>query len=132
MRLAALPMVLAALVLPVSAEAEQAESILGEWQQIATNAGACPTCRIAFRTGGRGIVVSANNGWTATLARTGPTDLTGDGHWDPQGRGWPTGRAFTIRFRQDGDRLAMTMVVDTGTGQRPTVHATFVRSWQGV
>ena len=99
MRPAGLQVVLAAFVLPVSAEEEQAESILGEWQQIATNAGACPTCRIAFRTGGRGIVVSANNGWTATLVRTGPTDLTGDGRWDTQGRGWPTGRAFTIRYR---------------------------------
>ncbi|MDB5644736.1 MAG: hypothetical protein JWQ05_405, partial [Methylobacterium sp.] len=45
-----------------AAAAEDIETIFGEWEQIASNAGACPTCRITFETRGKSFTVTANNG----------------------------------------------------------------------
>ena len=115
-----------------AAAAEDIETIVGEWEQIASNAGACPTCRITFETRGKSFTVTANNGWAATLSDIRATELSGAGEWDASVRGWPAGHAFTIHFRREGDRLQMTMTVDTGSADRPIVTGTFRRPWQGV
>ncbi|MBB3901149.1 hypothetical protein [Methylobacterium brachythecii] len=127
-----------AVVLPVLAttadpsHAGDGDALLGEWGQVASNAGACPTCSIAFvRLGGR-LSVIANNGWQATLDGAGGTVVSGAGRWQDVGRNWVSNRPFAIGFRLERDELQMTMTVDRGTGQSTVVRGAFKRAWQGM
>jgi hypothetical protein len=45
----------------------QPAPIDGPWQQIQSNAGACPTCPHSIEGDGAGSIVTANNGRTATV-----------------------------------------------------------------
>ncbi|WP_147045547.1 hypothetical protein [Methylobacterium gnaphalii] len=106
--------------------------LLGEWGQVASNAGACPTCSIAFvRMAGR-LSVIANNGWQATLDGAGGTNFSGAGRWQEVGRTWVSGRPFAISFRLERDELQMTMTVDRGAGQSSVVKGVFKRVWHGM
>lgn len=116
----------------VPALATEADALLGVWEQVATNAGACPTCRLEFRAREQGLSVTANNGWTATLEGSRGSDIVGVGRWVAAKRTWVAGRPFTIGFRLDGDRLGMTMTVDTGAGPKRVVRGIYKRAWQGV
>lgn len=127
-----------ALVLPILAtaagpsQAGEGDALLGEWGQVASNAGACPTCSIAFvRLGGR-LSVVANNGWQATLDGAGGTVVTGAGRWQEGGRNWVSGRPFAISFRLERNELQMTMTVDRGAAQSSVVKGVFKRAWQGM
>jgi hypothetical protein len=112
--------------------ATDADALLGSWQQVATSAGACPTCRLEFREGEQGLSVIANNGWTAILEGSRGGTFSGTGRWRSGGRTWIAGRPFTIGFDLDGDRLTMTMKVDMGKEPKPVVRAVYKRAWQGV
>jgi hypothetical protein len=114
------------------ARATEPGALLGIWEQIATNAGACPTCRIGFRESEQGLSVAANNGWAATLGGSRGSDIVGAGRWVGAKRNWAAGRPFTVCFRLDGDRLSMTMTVDTGTEPKRIIRGIFKRAWQGV
>ena len=110
----------------------ETDAWLGVWEQVATDAGACPTCRIAFRAEPLGLSVAANNGWAAALDSAQDGDIAGVGRWSEAERSWVAGRPFTISFRLKDDQLSMTMAVDTGTGPRSVVRATYKRARQGV
>jgi hypothetical protein len=64
-----------AIVDALPAQASEAAEILGLWEQVATNAGACRTCTIEFRSEGSGLSVTANNGWFASLDGSGGRDI---------------------------------------------------------
>uniref|UniRef100_Q07IV1 Lipocalin-like domain-containing protein n=1 Tax=Rhodopseudomonas palustris (strain BisA53) TaxID=316055 RepID=Q07IV1_RHOP5 len=110
----------------------QVDFLLGEWQQIASNAGACPTCQISLAHGGDAIAVTANNGWSARVSeqrRVGVIAAAGNGRWRSAGRGLD-GKPFSIDLEWRGDRLYMTMRIDLGPGVR-TVKAVYGRLWLG-
>jgi len=110
----------------------QVDFLLGEWQQIASNAGACPTCQISLARGGDAIAVTANNGWSARVSeqRGGAViAVAGNGRWGAAGRGID-GKPFSIYLELRSDRLYMTMQIDLGPGVR-TVKAVFGRPWLG-
>lgn len=116
----------------VPSQASDAAEILGLWEQVATNAGACRTCTIEFQAGSSGLSVTANNGWTASLRGSDKNDLVGTGRWEDRGRVWVSGKPFTVRFRREGNHLEMTMTVETDADPRPVVRSTYRRAWQGV
>ena len=109
--------------------------LLGVWEQVASNAGPCPACTIAFRETLGGVVVVANNGWRADLPALdtgGPA--SGYGRWqDERVAAWVAERPFTIRFRLGEDGvLAMTMTVDAGSARQRVVRARYRRVWLGM
>jgi hypothetical protein len=106
----------------------------GAWQQIESDAGTCPKCRIAIDRRGQSFHVTANNGWTATLVSHesgGATQAGGFGNWSDRA-GALAGKHFEVQFIVRGERLYMTMLVDIGNGSRHAVHAVFGRPWFGV
>ncbi|MFC0239733.1 hypothetical protein [Rhodopseudomonas telluris] len=110
----------------------QAAFLLGDWQQIASNAGKCPTCRINLSSRGDDVMVAANNGWSAVVAEQPRPDrviLTGSGRWQVRSSRLD-GKQFTADFEQRGDRLYMTMRIVTG-GREWTVNAVYGRLWLG-
>jgi hypothetical protein len=110
-------------------------NLLGLWEQIATNRGDCPTCRIEFRKAGRVLIVIANNGRQANLAANDRASaVEGAGNWRIQHPGtWVSGRPFHVSFRLvDGDHLAMTMTVNTASGGVGVVQANYRRVWFGM
>jgi hypothetical protein len=116
-----------------SADADDALAV-GAWQQIESDAGVCPRCRIAIHRHGRSLRVTANNGWTATLVAqdSGSATLAGGvGSWSDRA-GIMAGKRFDVHFAVKGERLYMTMLVDIGNGSRHAVHAVFGRPWFGV
>ncbi|GJD30569.1 hypothetical protein PMNALOAF_1816 [Methylobacterium adhaesivum] len=114
------------------AQASEATELLGLWEQVATNAGACETCTIDFRAAGSGLSVTANNGWAATLSSSGEPDTFGAGRWENRGAAWVSGKAFSVRFHRVGNRLEMTMTIDTGSEPKPVVRGVYKRTWQGM
>src|SRR4051794_7509401 len=83
---------------PLPARA-QSESIEGPWQQIQSNAGACPTCRLAIAPDGARLIVTANNGWSATVIARPLGDVveaSGTGRWSSAVTGALAGRALHV------------------------------------
>lgn len=116
------------------AHAVEMTELLGVWEQIASNAGPCPTCRIEFQATRFGAVVVANNGWRADLPALdtgGPAD--GFGRWnDERVAAWVAGRTFTVSFRlAENGLLMMTMKVDAGAGRQPIVKGSYRRRAAG-
>jgi hypothetical protein len=125
--------ILAATILhAVPTPASEAAEILGLWEQVATNAGACRTCTIEFQAGSSGLSVTANNGWAASLRGLDKHDIVGTGRWEDRGRACVSGKPFTVSFRREGNHLEMTMIIDTGADPKPVVRSTYRRAWQGV
>jgi hypothetical protein len=104
----------------------------GAWQQIASNAGACPTCEISIEGIGT-LAVTANNGWSAGIVaqeRDGLATAAGSGRWR-RPNGPLDGRPFNVDFELRGERLHMTMRIDLGGGKAQTVKAVYGRRWLG-
>lgn len=111
--------------------AAQADQLLGVWQQIGSNAGNCPTCRISINQTTSALTVSANNGWSATVvANRDMIAATGNGRWDSRRRPLAD-KAFSVHFIVRDARLYMTMVVYSESGAKRTVKGVFERTWLG-
>jgi hypothetical protein len=118
---------------PLPAQA-QSDSIDGPWQQIQTNAGACPTCRLAIEADGPRLIVTANNGWSATLVarpRGDIVDASGTGRWSSAVGGAMAGKPFHLDVVLKEQRLHLTMTMDMAGGRRWTVKAVYGRVWFG-
>lgn len=113
-------------------QATEVTELLGLWAQVATNAGACETCTVDFRAAGSGVSVTSNNGWAATLGNSTGRDIVGVGRWEDRGAVWVSKKSFSVRFHRDGDRLEMTMTINTGAEPKPVVRGVYKRAWQGV
>ncbi len=126
----------AALVLTpalVASVAAQPLSIEGLWQQVETNAGSCPHCRIEVMREGGALRIIANNGWSAALGGKGGTErFDGHGAWLPEAGGWVASRPFDIRVRSVDHRLYIGMRVRMLDGSVRAVDAVFKRVWLGV
>lgn len=112
----------------------QEDVILGAWQQIESNAGACPKCRISIAQKGASLSVVSNNGWSAVVGvegAKGPIEATGAGEWAPGKIGRTAGRRFNVVFRLVDQRLYMSMRVEMEHGSRRLIKAVFGRVWFG-
>ena len=131
-----LPTALAAFLIVWTVPARAGDDALaGGWQQIESNAGACPQCRISIDPHGASLTVTANNGWAATVAAgegDGLVTARGRGSWASHLPGAMAGKGFNVDFILQGQRLYMWMSVDTGQGSRRTVRGVFGRIWTGV
>ena len=86
-----------------AAPATAGDTFHGEWQQIASNAGECPSCRITIRQTGTSLQVTANNDWTA-IAETSRRDTAGGaGFWKRGTRKTYSGKTFDIQFRRNAE-----------------------------
>jgi hypothetical protein len=106
----------------------------GAWQQIESNAGACPKCRISIAQKGESLSVVANNGWSAVVGVQGtkdPLEATGTGVWALGKIGTTAGRRFSVGFRLMDQRLYMSMRVEMEDGSRRLIKAVFGRVWFG-
>jgi hypothetical protein len=113
----------------------QEESIEGAWQQIESNAGACPKCRISIAPKGASLSIVANNGWSAVVGVEGTKDSVearGTGVWSPGKIGTTAGRRFNVVFRLVDQHLCMSMRVEMEDGSRRLIKAVFGRVWFGV
>ena len=113
--------------------AAQADQLLGVWQQIAPNAGKCPTCQISIDQTTSTLTVTANNGWSATVVASQKDDLvaaTGNGRWSSRSKPL-AGKAFSVDFVVRDARLYMIMLVDSVSGPRQIVKGVFGRFWLG-
>jgi hypothetical protein len=111
----------------------QEDLIEGAWQQIESNAGACPRCRISIAQKGASLIVVANNGWLAVVGEgtKGPIEAMGTGEWAPGKIGTTAGRRFNVIFRLVDQRLYMSMRVEMEDGSRRLIAAVFGRMWFG-
>jgi hypothetical protein len=112
----------------------QLDQIDGAWQQIESNAGACPKCRISIDQDGSSLIVTANNGWSASVTtgqNTGLPNASGVGRWGTNLTGAWVGKRFKIDFVLKDQRLTMSMLVDMENGSTRTIHAVFGRPWFG-
>lgn len=112
----------------------QEDHIEGAWQQIESNAGACPKCRISIAQNGQSLSVVANNGWSAVVGIEGtkdPIEATGTGVWVPGRIGTWAGRRFNVVFRLVDQRLYMSMRVEMENGSRRLIKGVFGRVWFG-
>ncbi len=114
----------AGLAVPAAAE----EVFHGEWQQIASNAGECPTCRITIRQTGASLQITANNDWSA-IAETGGRDTAGGaGFWKRGTRKTYSGKTFDIRLRLNDDgELLMKIRIEPIQGRSRTIQGLFQR-----
>jgi hypothetical protein len=111
------------------------DGVAGTWQQIESNAGSCPKCRISIDQHGSSLTVTANNGWEAILVggeREGAMNAIGSGNWKPNLTGAMAGKRFNVDFVLKDQRLYMSMFVDMGNGSRRTIQGVFGRPWYGV
>ncbi|HEV7249007.1 MAG TPA: hypothetical protein VGN93_18695 [Shinella sp.] len=114
----------AAIAVPAVAE----EAFHGEWQQIASNAGECPTCRITIRQTGTSLEIVANNDWTAIAETGGHETANGAGFWKRGTRKTYAGKTFNIRLRHNGDdELLMRMRIEPIQGRSRTIQGLFKR-----
>jgi len=112
-----------------------ADQIAGDWQQIESNAGACPKCRLSFQRRGSSLAVTANNGWLASVVmeqQTISARATGVGRWGSNATRVYAGQPFNVEFTLKGQRLYMSMRVDLADGSRRTIRAVYGRVWVGV
>ncbi len=115
--------------------AAQEDLFEGPWQQIESNAGACPKCRISIARKDASLSVVANNGWSAAVrARTikDPIEAIGTGAWAPGKIGRTAGRPFDVVFHLVDQRLYMSMRVAMEDGSTRLIKAIFARVWVGV
>jgi hypothetical protein len=108
--------------------------LAGAWQQIESNAGACPKCQISIDQHGSSLTVTANNGWAATLVageRDGSLKATGMGNWRSNLTGAMAGKRFNVDFILKDQRLYMWMLVYMGNGSRRAIRGVFGRIWFG-
>lgn len=115
--------------------AAQQSSIEGTWQQVATNAGTCPSCRIEVTREGGTFAIVANNGWSASIGegrKMGLLNAEGTGAWLTGAGGWTAGRPFDLAVQFIGERLYVGMRVKMPDGSVRTVNAVFKRVWLGV
>ncbi len=105
-----------------------ADDFGGVWQQISSNAGQCPTCRITISGPGPELAVQANNGWRAVVRPMAKSSmLSGSGDWAPNTRRTYSGKPLTARFvLLRDDMLLMEMTVHLGAKKR-IIRATFRR-----
>jgi hypothetical protein len=111
------------------------DAVAGAWQQIESNAGACPKCRISIDQHGSSWTVTANNGWEAALVAgesIGSMNAAGAGHWNSALTGAMAGKRFNVDIVLKDQRLYMSMVVDMENGSWRTIHGVFGRPWYGV
>jgi hypothetical protein len=84
----------------------------GNYQQISSNAGACPTCTLMIADNPElqfyGVV--ANNGWEAELYWVNRNEgvAAGGGEWNDRAGSYAEQR-FAIDMNREGDRLFMRM-----------------------
>jgi hypothetical protein len=126
--------VAAAVCAPMTAARAQADPIDGAWQQIESNAGACPACRISFDQGDASWTVTANNGWSArVIARPGSdaTRIAGIGRWNSGLSGGFAGKPFEVDFVVRDQRLYMSMLVDMKNGAKRVIRGVYGRIWFG-
>ena len=111
-----------------AAPAAAQDAFHGEWQQIASNAGECPSCRITIRQTGTSLQVTANNDWTA-IAETSRRDTAGGaGFWKRGTRKTYSGKTFDIQFRRNAeDELLMRMKIEPIRGKNRTITGLFKR-----
>jgi tetrahydromethanopterin S-methyltransferase subunit F len=112
----------------------QVDQIEGAWQQVESNAGLCPGCRISIDQGNASWMVTANNGWTARIIARPNGDAagaTGVGRWNSGLTGGFAGKPFEVDFILRDQRLYMSMLVDTKNGSKRVVRAIYGRIWFG-
>jgi hypothetical protein len=135
MALSFLAAVVLLLLLPSTNAVAQANELLGEWQQLESNSGQCPQCRVTFARYGPRLKVTANNGWSADVGITPASDpvrATGQGHWAMRIEGKTVSTPLYVGFALRGDRLHMTMIAEIVRGRKKVVKAVFGRVWSGV
>ena len=111
------------------------DQIAGAWQQIESNAGTCPHCRVSIDQHDSSVTVTANNGWSADLVvgkKDGSVKAIGKGRWRSSLTGAIAGKQFNVDFVLKDKRLYMSMLVDMGNGSRRTIRVVFGRLWSGV
>lgn len=113
-----------AFALPAAAE----DAFDGEWQQVASNAGECTTCRITIRQTGSSLQIVANNDWTAIAEAGGSKTADGAGFWKRGTRKTYSGKSFDIKLRRnEDDELLMLMRIEPIRGQSRTIKGLFQR-----
>lgn len=114
----------ASLATPAVAE----DTFHGEWQQIASNAGECPSCRITIRQTGASLQIIANNDWTAIAEAGGTKTAGGAGFWKRGTRKTYSGKSFDIKLRRNAaDELIMLMRIEPIRGESRTIKGVFQR-----
>jgi hypothetical protein len=114
----------AGLAAPAAAE----DAFHGEWQQVSSNAGECPTCRITIRQTGSSLQIIANNDWTAVADAEGRRTAGGAGFWKRGTRKTYAGKSFDIKLRRNDDaELLMLMRIEPTRGESRTIKAVFQR-----
>lgn len=112
----------------LAAQAAAEDTFHGEWQQIASTAGDCPSCRITIRQTGASLQIIANNDWTAIAETGGAKAAGGAGFWKRGTRKTYAGKSFDIKLRRnDADELIMLMRIEPIRGQSRTIKGVFQR-----
>lgn len=112
----------------------QVDQIDGAWQQVESNAGLCPGCRISIDPGNASWAVIANNGWTARIMSRRDGDVTratGIGRWNSGLAGGFAGKPFEVDFVLRDQRLYMSMRVDMKNGSKQVIRGVYGRIWLG-
>ena len=111
-----------------AAPATAQDAFHGEWQQVASNAGECPSCRITIRQTGTSLQIIANNDWTAIAEADGHDTAGGAGFWKRGTRKTYSGKTFDIQFRRNAeDELLMRMRIEPIRGKSRTINGLFKR-----
>ncbi|MBD9373443.1 hypothetical protein IB238_12515 [Rhizobium sp. ARZ01] len=121
---------LLAVLLPAGSLYAEDLGFAGEWRQIHSNAGQCPTCRISVQQAGSTLIIDANNGWMATAEAgdQGNPDLArGAGSWRSDTNKTYAGKSFELLLVRNDENLHMTMHVRPGTGAARTIRGIFQR-----
>jgi hypothetical protein len=116
---------------PVKAQVDQID---GAWQQLESNAGVCPGCRISIDQGNVSWAVIANNGWMARIVSPPDGDATratGIGRWNSGLAGGFAGKPFEVDFVLRDQRLYMSMRVDMKNGSKQVIRGVYGRIWFG-
>lgn len=116
------------LVARMSPAAAQAGHWVGDWRQVESSAGQCPSCQITISGMGRVLTVTASNGWTAQVTadvENGLAAARGEGQWSEARAGGLAGLPFAIHLTERGNRLHMTMQI-IRAGRTWTIRAAFV------
>jgi hypothetical protein len=112
------------------AEPAYLQPLLGEWHQIASNAGKCADCRITVEKNGREFIVKASNGWSAIVQPSfqGRASVAGKGAWKPDFGGPYGGKPFYLNLGVAGGKLLMLMTVPDPDGKLGYIKATFEKA----
>ena len=114
------------------ARAGEPNHTLGLWDQIASDAGRCAACAIEIRGADDAVTIVANNGWSARLHETDSDRVAGDGRWSAAIHGPYAGRGFKVDVRLIGDRLHLTMTLESGAPRRVVRGVYRKRGWVGM